>query len=108
MESTGVYWKPVWHIPEGGFDLILANAAHIRNVSGRKTDMNDAMWMADLLAHGLIRGSFVPPEPVQNLRTLTRTRKQLVQEKNPAYSGHSEDTGGYQYQDDLGSERYTW
>ena len=81
MESTGVYWKPVWHILEGGFDLMLANAAHIRNIPGRKTDVNDAMWMADLLAHGLIRGSFVPPEPVQNLRTLTRTRKQLVQEK---------------------------
>ncbi|MFP3335153.1 transposase, partial [Pseudomonas sp. SIMBA_064] len=61
MEATGVYWKPVWHILEGHFELILANAQHIRNVPGRKTDVNDAMWIADLLAHGLIRASFVPP-----------------------------------------------
>lgn len=81
MEATGVYWKPVWHVLEVAFELVLANAAHIRNVPGRKTDVNDAMWIADLLAHGLIRGSFVPPTPIQELRTLTRTRKQLVREK---------------------------
>jgi len=80
MESTGVYWKPVWHILEGHFELILANASHIRNVPGRKTDVNDAMWIADLLAHGLIRGSLVPPGAIQELRDLTRTRKQLVRE----------------------------
>lgn len=80
MESTGVYWKPVWHVLESSFDLVLANAMHIRNVPGRKTDVNDAMWIADLLAHGLIRASFVPPTPVQELRDLTRTRKQLVRE----------------------------
>lgn len=80
MESTGVYWKPVWHVLEDTVTLILANAAHIRNVPGRKTDVNDAMWIADLLAHGLIRGSFVPPTPVQEMRDLTRTRKQLVRE----------------------------
>ena len=80
MESTGVYWKPVWHVLEGEFELVLANAAHIRNVPGRKTDVNDAMWIADLLAHGLIRGSFVPPVAIQELRDLTRTRKQLVRE----------------------------
>ncbi|MFI4972585.1 MAG: IS110 family transposase [Hyphomicrobiales bacterium] len=80
MEATGVYWKPVWHILEGSFELVLANAKHIRNVPGRKTDVNDAMWIADLLAHGLIRGSFVPPQPIQELRDLTRTRKQLVRE----------------------------
>jgi transposase len=80
MESTGVYWKPVWHVLEGDFELVLANAAHIRNVPGRKTDVNDAMWIADLLAHGLIRPSFVPPAPVQQLRDLTRTRKQMVGE----------------------------
>lgn len=80
MEATGVYWKPVWHLLEGRFELILANAAHIRNVPGRKTDVNDAMWIADLLAHGLIRGSFVPPSRIQELRDLTRTRKQLVRE----------------------------
>ncbi len=80
MEATGVYWKPVWHVLEADFELVLANAAHIRNVPGRKTDVNDAMWIADLLAHGLIRSSFVPPQAIQQLRDLTRTRKQLVRE----------------------------
>jgi transposase len=80
MESTGIYWKPVWHVLESSFHLVLANATHMRNVPGRKTDVNDAMWIADLLAHGLIRASFVPPTPVQELRDLTRTRKQLVRE----------------------------
>jgi transposase len=80
MEATGVYWKPVWHILEGRFELVLANAQHIRNVPGRKTDVNDATWIADLLAHGLIRSSFVPPAHIQELRDLTRTRKQLARE----------------------------
>jgi transposase len=80
MEATGVYWKPVWHVLEEPFTLVLANAMHIRNVPGRKSDVNDATWLADLLAHGLIRGSFVPPAPIQELRDLTRTRKQLVGE----------------------------
>ena len=80
MEATGVYWKPVWHVLEAHFTLILANAMHIRNVPGRKSDMNDATWIADLLAHGLIRSSFVPPAPIQELRDLTRTRRQLVHE----------------------------
>lgn len=80
MESTGVYWKPIWHVLDGHFALILANALQIRSVPGRKTDVNDAMWIADLLAHGLIRSSFVPPAPIHELRDLTRTRKQLVRE----------------------------
>lgn len=80
LESTGVYWKPVWHVLEGQFSLTLANAMHVRNVPGRKSDKNDATWLADLLAMGLIRGSFVPPTPIQELRDLTRTRKQLVRE----------------------------
>jgi transposase len=80
MEATGVYWKPVWHLLEEHVELVLANAQHIRNVPGRKTDVNDAAWIADLLAHGLIRSSFVPPAPIQALRDLTRTRKQLVRE----------------------------
>jgi transposase len=80
MESTGVYWKPVWHVLESSFELLLANATEIRNVPGRKTDVNDATWIADLLAHGLIRASFVPDTPIQELRDLTRTRKQLVRE----------------------------
>lgn len=80
MEATGVYWKPVWHVLEGHAELVLANAAHIKNVPGRKSDMNDAVWIADLLAHGLIRSSMVPPTPIQELRDLTRTRKQLTRE----------------------------
>jgi len=81
MEATGVYWKPVWHVLEGTFELVLANAMHIKNVPGRKTDVNDAQWIADLLAHGLIQASFVPPSSIQDMRTMTRTRKQLVRER---------------------------
>src|SRR5918998_36671 len=82
MEATGVYWKPVWHILAGGdFTLVLANAAHVRNVPGRKTDVADATWLAELLAHGLIRASFVPDAPTQALRALLRTREQLVRER---------------------------
>ena len=82
MEATGVYWRPVWTIlSDGDFELVLANAAHIKNVPGRKTDMNDAMWIADLLACGLIRASFVPDPQMQDLRTLLRTRKQFVREQ---------------------------
>jgi transposase len=86
MEATGVYWKPVWHIlAEGGFALVLANAAQVRNVPGRKTDVGDAAWLAELLAHGLVRASFVPDGPTQELRSLLRTRKQLVRER----AGHT-------------------
>lgn len=81
MEATGVYWIPVWRVLDGNFELVLANAAHVKNVPGRKTDVNDATWLSELLAHGLIRGSFVPPTDVQDLRALTRTRKQLVRER---------------------------
>src|SRR5580692_2752068 len=82
MEATGVYWKPVWHIlDDGEFALVLANAAHVKNVPGRKTDVSDAVWLAELLAHGLIRASFVPDGQTQELRALLRTRKQLVRER---------------------------
>ena len=82
MEATGVYWKPVWHIlADGEVTLILANAAHVKNVPGRKTDVGDATWLAELLAHGLIRPSFVPEPATQALRALLRTRKQLVREQ---------------------------
>jgi transposase len=80
MEATGVYWKPVWHVLEGEFELVLANPAHIRKVPGRKSDLQDASWIAELLANGLIRASFVPPGPILELRDLTRTRKQLMRE----------------------------
>jgi transposase len=82
MEATGVYWKPVWSIlSDGEFELVLANAAHIKNVPGRKTDVNDATWIADLVAFGLIKASFVPNEDIQELRSLQRARKQLVREQ---------------------------
>jgi transposase len=80
LEATGVYWKPVWHVLEDQVSLTLAHPQHIRNIPGRKSDKNDATWIADLLAVGLIRGSFVPPAAIQELRDLTRTRKQLVRE----------------------------
>jgi transposase len=83
MEATGVYWKPVWHLlSHDDFELVLANAAHVKNVPGRKTDVKDADWVSDLLAHGLIRASFVPDSPTQEMRTLLRTRKQLSREKS--------------------------
>ena len=82
MEATGVYWKPAWNIlSDGAFELILANAAHIKNVPGRKTDVNDAMWIADLVACGLIKASFVPEQAIQELRSLLRARKQLTREQ---------------------------
>ena len=82
MEATGVYWKPVWNVlSDGAFELILANAAHIKNVPGRKTDVNDAMWIADLAACGLIKASFVPQEAIPELRSLLRARKQLTREQ---------------------------
>ena len=81
MEATGVYWRPVWHIlSDGEFELTLANAAHVKNVPGRKTDVNDATWLADLMAHGLVRGSFVPDEQTHEMRNVLRMRKQLVRE----------------------------
>jgi transposase len=80
MEATGVYWRPVWHVLEGRCELVLANPTDVRNVPGRKSDVNDAVWLADLLAHGLVRSSFVPPRPIQELRDLTRTRQQLVRQ----------------------------
>jgi transposase len=82
LESTGVYWKPVWNLLEGQFDVLLANAQHIKAVPGRKTDQKDSEWIADLLQHGLLRASFVPPTPIRELRDLTRYRASLAQEMN--------------------------
>jgi len=79
MESTGVYWKPIYNIMSAeGFDVMLVNAAHIKTVPGRKTDVRDCQWIAQLLQHGLLKGSFIPPEPIRELRDLTRQRKKLV------------------------------
>ncbi len=81
MESTGEYWKPVYNILESNFQVLLANAAHIARVPGRKTDVSDSEWIADLLRHGLIRGSFIPPAPIRALRELTRHRSNFVRER---------------------------
>jgi hypothetical protein len=72
MESTGVYWKPVYAILEGALEIVVANAQHVKKVPGRKTDVKDAEWLADLLCHGLLSSSFVPPKPIRELRDLTR------------------------------------
>lgn len=81
MESTGVYWRPVYNLLEGRCELLLVNAQHIKQVPGRKTDVRDCEWIAQLLQHGLLRGSFVPPQPVRELRELTRQRTQMVAQK---------------------------
>src|SRR6266550_3367988 len=81
MESTGVYWKPFYAILEDAFEIIVGNAHHIRNVPGRKTDVKDSEWIADLLRHGLIPRSFVPPKPIRELRDLMRYRRKLVENR---------------------------
>jgi len=81
MEATGVYWKPVYYLLEDDFELLLVNAQHVKNVPGRKTDVQDAQWLCQLLEHGLLKSSFVPPKPIRELRDLTRYRKSLVWER---------------------------
>ena len=81
MESTGVYWQPVYHLLEGRFDLLLANPGRLKQVPGRKTDVKDAEWIAELLQHGLLAPSFVPPKPIRELRDLTRSRTQLIRDR---------------------------
>jgi len=81
MESTGVYWKPIFHILEGQFEVILVNAQHIKRVPGRKTDVKDAEWIAELLLHGLLAPSFIPPKPIRELRDLTRSRTLLIRQR---------------------------
>ena len=82
MESTGVYWRPIWNLMEGQFDLLLANAAHIKHVPGRKTDVKDSEWLAQLLQHGLLKPSFVPDTGLRDLRDLSRDRTSLVAERS--------------------------
>src|SRR5215831_14396893 len=89
MEATGVYWKPVWHVlADTDMELILANAAHVKNLPGRKTDVSDAAWLADLLAHGLIRGSFVPDGPTQEFRGSAALAQATGPGTNPSRSAH--------------------
>jgi transposase len=83
MEATGDYWKPFYYLLEdAGFELLLANARHVKNLPGRKTDVSDAAWLAQLAAHGLVRGSLVPPPPIRQLRDLTRTRTGWVRDRS--------------------------
>jgi len=84
MESTGVYWKPVFYVLEEAMTCVLVNPVHMRQVPGWKTDMQDCAWIAQLLEHGLLRGSFVPPVPIRELLDLTRYRKTIVQERSRA------------------------
>jgi transposase len=80
MESTGVYWKPIYNILEDGFEILLVNARHIKNVPGRKTDKKDSKWIAKLLLSGLLRGSFIPPKPTRELRDLTRYKRKVIEQ----------------------------
>src|SRR5487761_1778619 len=86
MEATGDYWNPFYYLLEDGpFEVLLVNARHAKNMPGRKTDVSDAMWLAQLGAHGLVRGSFVPPAPIRELRDLTRARSAVVRERSREY-----------------------
>ena len=84
MESTGIYWRPVFNLLEGRFQVILVNAQHMKAVPGRKTDVKDSEWIAELLRHGLLSASFIPPKPIRDLRDLVRARKTLVQQRAQA------------------------
>jgi transposase len=81
MESTGMYWRPVYQLLEEGHTILLVNAEHMKAVPGHKTDVKDSEWLADLLRHGLLKASFIPPQPIRQLRELTRYRKRLIQER---------------------------
>ena len=93
MESTGVYWRPIFNLIEEGRTIVLVNAQHMKAVPGRKTDVKDAEWLADLLRHGLLQASFIPPAPIRELRDLTRYRKTLVQERAVARESYPESVG---------------
>ena len=96
MEGTGVYWKPVYNLLEGNFELLVANAQHIKAVPGRKTDTKDAEWIADLLQHGLLKASFIPSAPQRELRELTRYRVCLTEERTREVNRGESNAGRYQ------------
>lgn len=106
MEVTGVHWKRLWHILEGHFELVPTNAAHVKNVPGRKTGVNDAVWLADMLVHGLIRASFVSPTAGQELGRLTRTHKQFVRERASHVQRIEKSAGGLQPEAVVGPQRH--
>jgi transposase len=105
MESTGVFWHPIFTILEEGREIILVNAQHMKAVPGRKTDVKESEWLADLLRHGLLQASFIPPKPIRELRDLTRYRKTLVQERRKAGQPTPEAVGGSQHQVSSSSHR---
>jgi hypothetical protein len=106
MEATGQYWKPVWWVlEERGFQLLLVNARHVKILPGRKTDVADAAWLAELLVHGLLRGSFVPPAAIRQLRDLTRYRKRPGPGPHRRGPARPEDPGGRRHQAGLGRRR---
>ena len=94
MESTGVFWKPVYMLLETEFECWLLNAQHLRNVPGRKTDVGDAAWIAQLVAHGLVRPSFVPPKEIRELREVTRYRKALIEGVRGRLNGYTRSSKG--------------
>jgi transposase len=107
MEATGSYWKPVWYLLEEHrqFELLLVNAHHVKILPGRKSDVLDAEWLAELLEHGLLRGSFVPPRAIRELRDLTRYRKRMIQSPHQRVPAHPEDPRGRWDQAGLGGLR---
>ena len=106
MESTGIYWRPVFNLLEGRFQVILVNAQHMKAVPGHKTDVKDSEWIADLLRHGLLSASFIPPKPIRDLRDLVRARKTLVRQRAGAKGAgdrqHQAVVGGHRC---IGGER---
>ena len=105
MEATGVYWQPIYSVLEGHFELLLINAQHIKAVPGRKTDVRDAEWLADLLQRGLLRSSFVPPASQRQLREVTRYRTSLMRTFSRGKSTAEENPGKSQYQAGIGGRR---
>ncbi|GHO55698.1 hypothetical protein KSB_41730 [Ktedonobacter robiniae] len=96
MESTGVYWKPIYNLLEGDFEILVVNAHHLKTVPGRKTDVKDSEWIADLLQHGLLKASFIPSVPQRELRELTRYRTRLVEERAREVNRLPPNAGGYE------------
>ena len=98
MEATGVYWKPVWAILEDGFECMLVNARHVKQVPGRKTDVTDAQWLCQLAEAGLLRASFVPPKPIRTLRNLTRYRKAQIRDRQREAGPAAQAARGHRHQ----------
>jgi transposase len=107
MESTGVFWKPIYNLLESRFTVLLVNARYLKQVPGRKSDIRDCQWIAQLLQHGLLKGSFIPPRAQRELRDLTQHRTQLVEEKTRNGEPPAQGAGGRQPQAGLGGDRHS-